>query len=909
MRFIDIFNNEKCTEIYQSVNIFSNTLLKPYNDQIESQEFIPSSKDIFDFVWGTVELNAVEICLIDSPILQRLRNIHQMGFAGYVYCNADYSRFAHTIGVVEASGRIAKVITNKLKHKSFTLNNKNFDMEEVVRLGAILHDTGHLFFSHVSEDFFTNNEFFSERNKITMALSFFNEHISARASLHEMLSVMIVNSDEARRFFKIASKYAERSKLNCDEHYDTLIDYISGLIVGIAIDKNILPYSTIIKGSIDADRLDYLSRDSATTKVPLAVDIARLIKKLTVVVLNEYQPSRLWRDIASDTQHISMAIQYSAQRLIWQLSMARTILYQSIYFHHKKLTAEAMFIKACEKIFSLLPTEKRNFTYIMSLTDQAMGEYFQDVVIPQKFHIEEQFYEAKEIIDRIKNRNLYKRVASFSQDAFYGEGYKYEIFIANVIENQFSEKHKVFVEDLTNEYFLILDKLRIERPKKKPVFMFIEANWQNESLAAIPIDFGNEPYKFSSDVFKDTPVIGEENKQRKYYLVTDQIKRILVYIALEKALFRQLDIRIKDGASTCAKFTLEKLEKTRKDLFEKDYYNDCFLLLSNKLFSSLYNNNIFLEIVNKYRSFSGVNNSKVTNDTLFSYLKQFLYLNCDRNELVSLLDGILFLLQKATFIDREYFTQNTTSLMKKIKLKGYKNNYIVKLGNSFDSAGRLTYYFNDVKETINFNESVPEALKQAARDSESSILFFDDGAYSGKQAVSIFQELMGVPKEYRATYEEHSKELVPEDKEKLKKSNIILGFICFNSQSEKYILEELKKLGICNVCIVYEHDLLNKKAFDLQTGIFNSEEQLLIVKKYMNNIGYEVLKSAKTKDGRFNENWSEERISNSALGYNDAQQVVVFDFNIPTYSLTALWQNGAYKGHKWKGLFQRTDKN
>jgi len=910
MRFIDIFNKNDCKEIYQSVNDFSNNTLKPYNDQIESQGFVFDPKDIFDFVWGTVELSAVEICLIDSPIIQRLRNIQQLGFASYVYCNADYSRFAHTLGVVEAAGRIAKVITNKLKQKSFTSANKKYDMEEVVRLGAIFHDTGHMFFSHVSENFFTNNENFSERSKITTALTFFNEHISVRASLHEMLSVMIVNSDEVKRFFTLISSHFIQSKPANDEDINLLIDYISGLIVGIAIDKSILPYSTIIKGSIDADRLDYLSRDSATTKVPLAVDIARLIKKITVVVLKDYKPSRaLWRDYSPDAQDISMAIQYSAQRLIGQLSMARSILYQSIYFHHKKLTAEAMFIKACEKIFSLVPSEKRNLTYIMSLTDQAMGEYFRDIIIPEKFHKEEQFSETIEIIDRIKNRNLYKRVAGFSQDAFFGPNYKYENFVMRVIENQFTEEYKSFIEELTNEYLQIIDILERKQPDRKPVFMFIEANWKNEALADIPIDFGNEPYKISSKIFNETPAFGEENKQKKYYLVTDQIKRILVYIALEKVLFRQWDIRIKDGTSTCAKFTLDKLEETRMALFEKNYYNNSFILLSDNLFSNLYDGALFGEIVNKYQSYSGVNNSKVNKETLFNYLKQFLILDLNKNELELFLEGIFLLLQNATFIDRDFFTKKTTSLLKKIESIGYKKNYIVKFGSLFDSANHLSYYFNDVKEREGFNfiESITVALNVAHNDSDSNILFFDDGAYSGKQAVSIFQELMGVPIDQRATYEKHGNELDPADKEKIKKTNIILGFICFNSQRERYILEELAKLGICNVSIVYEHDLI-KKVFDQQTGIFKSEEQLLIVKRYLENIGYEVQKSAKTIDGKYKEHWSEERVSNSALGYNDAQQIVVFDFNIPTYSLTALWQNGKYKGYEWKGLFQRTDK-
>jgi HD superfamily phosphohydrolase len=917
MRFIDIFNSGKCKEIFQDVKKFSNTLLKPYNDQIESGEIIPYPKDIFDFVWGTVELSKLEICLIDSPIIQRLRYINQLGFASYVYCNADYSRFAHTIGVLEAAGRIAKVITNEIELK-FNIKDKNkssdanFDMEEIVRLGAIFHDAGHLFFSHVSENFFSKNELFSKKMKNSAALGFLNEHIYIDASFHEMLSVMIVNSDEVLRFFKLTFKYAKISKITEDEHYDTLIDYISSLIVGSAIDKKILPYSTIIKGEIDADRMDYLSRDSATTKVPLAVDIARLIKKITVVELKNYNPCKLWDDPSPDTrQYISMAIKYSAQRLIGQISMARSILYQNIYFHHKKLTAEAMFVKACEKIFKLIPKEKHNFTYIMSLTDHAMGENFHYVVIPNQLHKKVNFINAKEIIDRIKNRNLYKRVAGFSQGAFFDPIYKYADFEMNVIQNEYTKDYNLFINELTNEYRNILKVLKKNRLKKKPVFMFINANWQNEPPADIPIDYGNEPYKISSDIFKNTPIFGEENRQKIFYLVTDQLKRLLVYIALEKVLFSKFNMRINDGASTCAKFSLEDLEKERMKLFEKNYYDDCSRILSDNLFRNFYDNGLFEEIIKKYQSFSGVSNSKITVETLFNYLKQFLYLNCCKDELIKLLEGILLLLQKAIFIDRDYFSKIIPSLLNKIKTKGYKKNYIVKFGGSFDSAAHLTYYLNDVKEkdTFYFIESIKDALSLASGNSDSSILFIDDGAYSGKQAVSIFQELMGVPIDKRTTKEHHIDELCIADKEKIKKTNIILGYMCFNSKREEFILDELKKLGLNNVCIIYECNLI-EKVFDLDANIFNTKEQLLIVKKHFDSIGYNIMKYVKSdEDGKYKDGWSEERVHDSALGYDDAQQIVVFDFNIPTYTLTALWQNGKYKGYEWKGLFQRTDKN
>lgn len=73
-----------------------------------------------------------------------------------------------------------------------------------------------------------------------------------------------------------------------------------------------------------------------------------------------------------------------------------------------------------------------------------------------------------------------------------------------------------------------------------------------------------------------------------------------------------------------------------------------------------------------------------------------------------------------------------------------------------------------------FDNSLESALKNTTEN--DGICFFDDGAYSGKQAISIFQELMGVPIEERTTNEHHVDELTPENKEKIKKANNILRY-------------------------------------------------------------------------------------------------------------------------------------
>lgn len=70
-----------------------------------------------------------------------------------------------------------------------------------------------------------------------------------------------------------------------------------------------------------------------------------------------------------------------------------------------------------------------------------------------------------------------------------------------------------------------------------------------------------------------------------------------------------------------------------------------------------------------------------------------------------------------------------------------------------------------------------------------------------------------------------------------------------------------------------------------------------------------MMSTKKLPAGEFKPRWSRERVEEGALGYNDAQQCVVFSTNIPTYSLTALWANGQFAGNEWRGLFQRTVKD
>lgn len=903
MRIRDVLNAKECKTIYSEIEEFVKISLYEYNNTIERDGFCFSDKDIFDFVWGTVNFSPVEICVLDSPLLQRLRRIRQLGLASTVYCNADSSRFSHTIGVVEVADRMARVITKKLNIRS----NPTYDVEEIVRLAAIFHDVGHMFFSHVSELYFTYDESFPRYKEVTYAKNYFCEQTSSNVSFHELISVMIVNSKETIRLIKNIAPYMKNSRLTEQAHYEQMAEYISCLIIGTPIDKFILPYSSIINSAIDADKLDYLSRDSACTKVPIAVDIARIIQKLDVVNIKEIECPAIWNDSTSEATPLKiMAIKSSARKVFWQLSNARSSMYESVYYHHKVLTAESMFRKALQKLYSKQESSDISFVEIMKLTDDIFNEYWDLVILPKEKRGTDEAKEIDKILKCVRERALYKRVAAFSRGSLTGPISIVGKFFRSVIQNPLSTEYKKFCSLMNREYMEICRLLGEEKADDfNPIFMFVYSNY--DAMASMPVESEDGFCIWSSSLMKqETMEAGKKSKQEQFYLLTDCKDRAKVYLALERVLTFFGITQLTKEASMCSKVSSEQLNNMRLRLLELGYYKETLFLLQNDIFKRLIDKRMFNDVIKKYHSFHGKDSCQITEENLVSFLRQFLWLKLEKEELDLLLDGVLRVLKAAYYIDRDSFSKQTTTLISSIP---YPQKHILTLGGIFDSSKHLMYFFNDIeaKGKLTFDSSIENALD--CNDENKCLCFFDDGAYSGKQVISIFQEFMGIPLEQRTTTEHHVDELSVENKEKLKRCKIVLTYLCFNKNSENYIKTELKKLGLEDVEIFSTSDL-STKMFDDETNLFVNDQQKELVKNCLQQIGKAIMVSQKMiSENEYKERWDEDRVNKAALGYNDAQQMVVFSTNIPTYSITAFWANGEFAGNKWKGLFQRTNKD
>jgi HD superfamily phosphohydrolase len=94
--------------------------------------------------------------IIDHPWLQRLRQIHQLQTAWWVFPSAEHTRFQHVLGAMHLAGQVTAALYDSLREVCADVPSRGY-VESLMRLAALLHDVGHGPFGHFFDEHFLSD--------------------------------------------------------------------------------------------------------------------------------------------------------------------------------------------------------------------------------------------------------------------------------------------------------------------------------------------------------------------------------------------------------------------------------------------------------------------------------------------------------------------------------------------------------------------------------------------------------------------------------------------------------------------------------------------------------------------------------------------------------------------------------
>lgn len=322
---------------------------------------------IQDPIHGAITFGTLEKAIIDHPLFQRLHSLRQNSLLFLVFPSANHTRFDHSIGVMAlASKYFDAILSNQEKICAAGSRRKGFqepyrvDSNEVrdvvqtlsqdcyfrivVRVAALFHDIGHGPLSHLFDNFFP-----SSKQLIKFLKEPLYTHIKARLQStpkskihkpvrHETLSCVIAT--------RVLLDCATQIKENAVDPGKMVRDICA------VIDERIPPsdYFTrfpfrandllhdIISGDLDADRMDYLLRDSHMCGVNYGLyDPDRILKSMCAYV-------------DSKRRSLRVAMRYSGLGAFEDLILSRYQMHAQIYGHKTNRSCNAMLQRIRERL-------------------------------------------------------------------------------------------------------------------------------------------------------------------------------------------------------------------------------------------------------------------------------------------------------------------------------------------------------------------------------------------------------------------------------------------------------------------------------------------------------------------------------------------------------------------------------
>ena len=308
-------------------------------------------KRVRDPIHGFIGLSRDEYRIINTFAFLRLHLIKQLSHTYLAYPSAAHTSFEHSLGAMHVASRMCGALGISGEDK------------KIVRLAALLHDIGHGPFSHLFETVLQKSN-------------------PGMMNIHEKISGMFITQDH-----ELDTILGNNAKL-----VNTIIQGD-----GIKEDKHSLMHS-IVSGNLDADKLDYLKRDSYHLGVKYGeYDLERIIHTL---------------DRTVGSLPVTCVVRKGAYALE-NYRLSRSMMHAQVYEHHTRLAAERMFLDAMEHATSEGVFDQDLFV----VTCNGFLEFYStlhDASIYDMILNSKKAKISKDILTDMRRRHLLKRASQFT---------------------------------------------------------------------------------------------------------------------------------------------------------------------------------------------------------------------------------------------------------------------------------------------------------------------------------------------------------------------------------------------------------------------------------------------------------------------------------------------------------------
>lgn len=920
-----------------------------YATQVRRGPLSPHFKFIKDGLWGMMEFSADELSIIDSPLLQRLRKVAQLGLTNLTYPSAEHSRFIHTLGVAHVVKRLLGAISDA-RRKGAVLRSGDqeypyYDPEAeaekpVLRSlvhAALLHDCGHLAYSHAGESAFKKNVGLVTVGGIDVEdfVGIFGE-ADFPSDLSECLSITIALSPRFKTFY---------GNIVGAEELDKRIAEICSFIGGVPHDPKYPGLANIISGAaVDADKIDYINRDARECGIPVGVDVSRVFLNSALVSIRPDQAVLLTRSVGSAGESRfapgwHFVVNSTGIDTYDELANAKSVLYHRVYLHQLTRNAEQVLAAAVRAAVGSEEDAVRDvFDWFALGDDELLARLSR---LPA----------SRALAMRLTYRELPKRAFSIFRDACEPFVSLQDVFDPSAWSSESGPLHELDVSYARRTAWKLFSQIVPVDPNEQP--RRIEEFRRSVRDAAIRLRKALDPSSFKIEKLgPDEPFIGfaprvtikpisevlvrEKNSigysaqwtKSEELTTADNVARgvdyiyadpdWLIYVAVA-CIWVLYDFHadrqdsIKDPGDLSldyedATFTLiPRLCVKVDDICSRIGVEPAkvYRMLEKAAAAGSLGNAVRIaplvgpllarcaKIASRYSHFQGEHGWRVTERSVSAFVRQFP---------ASLRTEIIGLLEVGEIVGRAVTREAMDKLTGDLEKGHGKRLVICRFSpNSGNFTGMIVEQERRSeyeKKGWSFVRSTVELETKLTTDPDVCVLFVDDQFATGGQAEAQLLQWTGTarnlwPPSIRGEQNIDLSTLGPNTTAFFRDGKVVFGFVSGTASGKTRIEEAARRIGLVGLEVRYANEL-QSKALKMSSELAD----------FLRKVGTSLLKDIRYPDTEPTAAQIE-AVAADALGYGGAASLMVTPFSAPSHTLTAFWCPGRYEGESWIPLFLR----